>query len=808
MLKKIISVIIITLFINNSAFATINFGNVKVGWSNKNLNYTNIWELNKQIIISTLKIKKIEWWALYLSKLDKIEKLINSTESIETLNVMTELNNKKNINNRNLSSSDNMNFEIYKLIDLKIKKKIFLLEEEKYNNVINLVNNSWISKEEIKKVENEIVKLQLTLLDNSKSIAEKILSNINDNLNYEDNWNMKFDLVWNSTNFWSWKVSFNMPNYKIKTEKFDSELQSQMDLLIESSLIWKDSFKVQFSSFVDFITKDSNIYLLMNKLNYSWIDKIDNTWKIEKVLKKLKFFASNNEYLKIEQDENWWNEGIKEIQHMLNLYKNSNIWDINSLYNKWQGVLKSPMFNVYKKVWNKYLIIPSKEACDTIMSMQYKFQWKWNLNCSDGEYFDMVKEIVKTWDLYIILWKKINTIWFNLAENPEVTLNAKLNYSNTKIENLNLKITPKDEKYTWEFLELDFVNWQKLDVLFNAKSDDVDLSFKSLLDKDNYFSKIDYVWNFPRNLNTSFKLENGSFKWNFYSKKDWHDNNYGKAIEWNYIYNWKITWSIKNHEINWFNFEASWKDAIKNQDIFLVKLKLINNIITWTTKAYDNNEEILNIATTWKYDKDIFELNNQVSFKNIFSTEIGKARDATRKSDIESLRSAIEQYYQDNAEYPTLYNFDEIKTFIANIPEDPLKNVEINWCKFGYNYAVWDDNNWVKNQVYVLSSCMESWEVLKLGITQSKVGLAKSINWYTTWVKQEKQVNTDNKIKSNLDFKYYWDMYNYNREMNFDVFISNKDYIKWKLTSDNKRTKTETLKIKKPSNIKIIDDLE
>jgi hypothetical protein len=30
-------------------------------------------------------------------------------------------------------------------------------------------------------------------------------------------------------------------------------------------------------------------------------------------------------------------------------------------------------------------------------------------------------------------------------------------------------------------------------MLFNAKSDDIDLSFKSLLDKDNYFSKIDYV---------------------------------------------------------------------------------------------------------------------------------------------------------------------------------------------------------------------------------------------------------------------------------------------------------------------------
>jgi hypothetical protein len=32
-------------------------------------------------------------------------------------------------------------------------------------------------------------------------------------------------------------------------------------------------------------------------------------------------------------------------------------------------------------------------------------------------------------------------------ENPQVSLNAKLDYSDTKIENLNLKVTPKDEKY-------------------------------------------------------------------------------------------------------------------------------------------------------------------------------------------------------------------------------------------------------------------------------------------------------------------------------------------------------------------------
>ncbi|MFA5916996.1 MAG: hypothetical protein WC850_02030 [Candidatus Gracilibacteria bacterium] len=440
--------------------------------------------------------------------------------------------------------------------------------------------------------------------------------------------------------------------------------------------------------------------------------------------------------------------------------------------------------------------------------MKPKFKGIGNLNCGDSEYSSMVKEIVSKGDLYITLGKKINTIGFDLAENSQVTLNAKLDYSESKIVDFNLKVTPKDEKYAGEFIELSFINGKKLDILFNAKSDDIDLSFKSLLDKDNYFSKIDYVGNFPRNLNTSFKLENSSFKGNFDSKKDGYDLYSGKVFEGNYVYKGSLTGTIKEHKVNGFNFEASGKDAIKKQDIFLLKLKLINNIITGTTKVYDNNEEILNIATTGKYDKDIFELNNQISLKNIFNMQTSSIRDAKRKSDIASLQSAIEQYYQDNETYPNIEDFDELKDYIYSIPEDPLKNTEINGCKFGYNYAVGTDNKGNDNQIYTLSACMENGEVYKKGITQGVLGREESISGYTTWIKQEKKENTDNIIKSNLNFKYYGDIYNYNKEMNFDIYISNKDYIKLKLTSDNKRTKTETLKIKTPIKFKTIDELK
>ncbi len=822
MIKKIISIFLLTLFVNNFAFASIQFNSVNLENDTFSGDYNSVWYINKQIIISTSKINKIEWWDLYLSKLGKIENLINSTQDTKTLDIMIELNNQKNINNRSIWNSNNIGYEIYKLIDLKIRKRIIELENEKYNNVIIWVNNPWIDKNEIKKVEDEIVNIQLKLLDSSKSILEKILKNINYNTNYEDNWNIKFNLDWNLTNFWKWKIDFNMPNYKLSNEKFDSELQSQINLLVEASMKWKESLKVQFSTFIDFIIKDSNIYLLMNKLKYSWIDKIDNTWELSKILEKMKVFATNNQFLKFDQNINWSNKTEKEMSQLLNVFKTFTISDINSLYDRWYENLKKPMFKVYKKSWNKYLILPSKEVCNIMMSAQNKIISTLKQSCSDTEYADFVKDIIKTWNLYIILWTKTNTIWFDLVENKEISLISKLDYSDTKIENIDIKITPKNKQFLWDYVELNFINWQKLNLILKSKNDYIDFSFKSLLNKDNLFSKIDYIWNFSKKFKTSFNLENDSFKWNFDYKKSWYDYNSSKIIEENYVYKWELTWALKDHRANWFNLDAYWKDAIKNQDIFVVKMKLINKIITWTTKVYDKNEEILNVVTIWKYDKDMFELNNKASFKNIFDTQTSKARDAKRISSLQDLRGAIEMYYQDVAEYPDIQNFNEIKTYIPYIPEDPLKNVEINGCKFGYIYEVWPDENWISNQVYKLSTCLEEdtfkikndwgtdndrleiWIVLK----DWKYGEKSYINGYNNWIKQDNKATSEDKITMDLNFKYTWNVDNYENEISMDLFISKSDYMKFKLVSDKKRTKKNTSTIKIPTSIKMIDDLK
>jgi hypothetical protein len=59
------------------------------------------------------------------------------------------------------------------------------LEDIEGANIIKLIENSTLSQEETKKVEDEIVKLQINLLDSSKTLIDKLLSDLKKSVNVE-----------------------------------------------------------------------------------------------------------------------------------------------------------------------------------------------------------------------------------------------------------------------------------------------------------------------------------------------------------------------------------------------------------------------------------------------------------------------------------------------------------------------------------------------------------------------------------------------------------------------------------------------
>ena len=92
----------------------------------------------------------------------------------------------------------------------------------------------------------------------------------------------------------------------------------------------------------------------------------------------------------------------------------------------------------------------------------------------------------------------------------------------------------------------------------------------------------------------------------------------------------------------------------------------------------------------------------------LYQTQIQKARDTSRISDIKALQAAVEQVYQDTAEYPTKSNFEELTSiYMPRKPKDPLAGYTINGCDFWYHYEVGIDANWIRNSHYKISTCFE-----------------------------------------------------------------------------------------------------
>jgi len=98
---------------------------------------------------------------------------------------------------------------------------------------------------------------------------------------------------------------------------------------------------------------------------------------------------------------------------------------------------------------------------------------------------------------------------------------------------------------------------------------------------------------------------------------------------------------------------------------------------------------------------------------NVFTTQLQKARDSTRISDLNALRNAVEQFYQDKANYP-LKNVDfptkadGIGNYIQTMPSDPRSWTSSDASIFEYLYNISPDRNTIPRQEYELSIHFEN----------------------------------------------------------------------------------------------------
>jgi prepilin-type N-terminal cleavage/methylation domain-containing protein len=79
---------------------------------------------------------------------------------------------------------------------------------------------------------------------------------------------------------------------------------------------------------------------------------------------------------------------------------------------------------------------------------------------------------------------------------------------------------------------------------------------------------------------------------------------------------------------------------------------------------------------------------------SVYTSQIQKARDTTRISDIKAVQSGVEQFYQDTTVYPigiddwTSQTSVSVMTYLPNLAEDPKHDQTCIGSRCGYIYFV------------------------------------------------------------------------------------------------------------------------
>ena len=686
----------------------------------------------KELILSKNELSKTIKWKKYINQIDTLidqykdnEKILQKLESRLAL-LLPKLQIDSSLKGRELKNIVNYFYLKVRIALEEIEAfDLYIFEEEEEINY-----ELTLSSEEQKIVNEELVKIQLNLLENTTKWLEILLDEFEKLSNYEEKGDFNMDFNFDQEQIWKINANFNFLDYIVKTSNFDSQISWDLDIKFDSQINWEENMNFDLSAFIDFISKDWNIYLLLKNLNISQ----ENIDFIETQIEKIKEVAKENKYIKYD-DEN-----TRQALNILRTLTPSKILA------DWKSILSEPMFEAYKKEADKYYLKPTKYACDKVKETLNKFDpFNWS-QCSEGQYEDMLEELSEIWEIYIILWDDttLGFEWIKMRDIEELVWS--ITFSDKSVEKLYFSVIPNQNLYKDEFFKIDYTKNNNLDINLYAENWDIDYSFDSILDRNNKFTYINYKWETLSNYTdfiSNFKLENRKMNWDFkiISKQyDWTlYNEISGIISWNtnysnkidnlsieYIWDNTITWKflewsfvyknnkfdfINNYYSEWFksNFElgATWDSTNKiitdwkllfemfdkkweyNYDTyeyiyswdyeknFGLNFDVVNKNIIWKLSVYEDWEELLTINSIWKYDKKYFELNNEVivwkvlieAFEDWYNYEANKYSD--EKINIDNLMFNI------NMLFDTRYDKNNVNLYFDMIFDDD-KILEFN----------------------------------------------------------------------------------------------------------------------------------
>ncbi|MDD3793190.1 MAG: hypothetical protein PHI37_00045 [Candidatus Gracilibacteria bacterium] len=456
-MKKIISYLLISIF----CFNIFGINNI-LGFDEEE-NYV------KEIALKKGELSKSKKGDQYVKAIDTfIEANENNEKKLLEINSRLE----NIIYSGELKNNDLGNTIRY--LNAKVNIAIINIEENKINTILNPT----ISESDKNIASERILKLQGNLANSSKTLIEKLTKEFESLNNYSETGNLKISLDIDEKNIGKINSSIELSNYEATANNFDSQLKGQLKAILDAIPAGQEQIKFELNTFVDFISKDGNIYLLLKDLNILNDKGIEDEVKL--FINTFENLAKENKYIVFED---------KNSQMSIELLKSLNPATLGADINK---TLSEPLFEAYKKEGNKYYIKPTKYSCDKIKELESRFDPLYGKECSDSQYKDMLKDFNDLGIIYLIIDGENNTLGFDGKKDSQIEKNSGyITFNNKEILNANYEIIPNQNRYPNEFFKANYLSRSNIKVDFYADGGDLDTKLYIKLNSNNLISSID-----------------------------------------------------------------------------------------------------------------------------------------------------------------------------------------------------------------------------------------------------------------------------------------------------------------------------
>lgn len=364
---------------------------------------------------------------------------------------------------------------LFEYIEVSMEEEL-ILRAKKTNPEITVTPS--ISENDKLKAQKEILEMQKLFASSLKDNLGNMISLLEESINYEEIWNfdMSLQVDIEDTIF---KSGLSLKDYTIQNQALTQSMSAEL-LAFLDGIISGEKVDLELSTFIDYINKDGNMYLLLQELS---IENNENKELIEDIMKEiidtLNQLGKEKTYLAIEDPDS---------QVVLQIFEaglnNLSLWELETQIDLYTS---EALLEAYSKDWNSYLLRPSKRLCDIGKELSGRFDPFFdNSLCSESQYQSLLKDFSRSGTTISLTPDSINNLEISLQDTEAIgSLNVEWN---SVLHNISFEIyNPSNIEDT---MVLEFIPKESLILKMKIEENEVDM-FLSLILWDTGVEEID-----------------------------------------------------------------------------------------------------------------------------------------------------------------------------------------------------------------------------------------------------------------------------------------------------------------------------